>query len=751
MTDDSGVPVRDPSMTLPRWIELRAQLHPQRPAVTFLSDEYFAEDDRPVSLTYRQLWQRAVQAAGQVQRFALEHGLSADASEPDAAPRALLLYPPGLDFLIGFLGAQLAGFAPVPTCYPKPHRFVERLNSAAADCAPSVLLADHDTLQTFAAEKQLPCVQSIPALAIDHDRSPEDGAGPATFQSSELAGSPEAIAFLQYTSGSTSEPKGVVVRHRNVMANLESIRQGFGISWPASEQGTDPAEIDTAVFWLPFYHDMGLIGGILAPLYIGGHTVLLSPRAFLQRPLRWLQVISDYQASITGAPNFAYQLCVDRIPPDQTDGISLKQLQITFCGAEPIAARTLRDFQRRFSTNGLGSETFYPCYGLAEATLLVAGGDGPGAPRSLSIDRSAFECGRIQVLDPNEAKRIGKRHKQELVSCGKAVNDTEIEIVDPATGQPLGEGAIGEIWIRGGGVATGYWSQTDAEESDEESEGPLAKRQFDATLSDGRSGFFRSGDLGFFHEGELFISGRLKDIIILRGRNLFPQDIESTVVDFVRTVTQAGSGDGQTARHSGIAAAFSVAGGRSEALAIIAELPRSREHLDLPDLARQIRRNVIEVHEVDPQHIWLVRAASIPVTTSGKVRRSSCRDQFLNDSVRTSYRYDRSSFSEQAPIAFPGLPERPRESDRSEVRQAVENWMSNWLIARGGVAPTELSLEKPFTDYGLDSMAAVELSGEAEDWTGVALTPEVAWNNPTVASLSEYIASTYISDRACGA
>ncbi|MEM9586364.1 MAG: AMP-binding protein, partial [Planctomycetota bacterium] len=467
-------------------------------------------------------------------------------------------------------------------------------------------------------------------------------------------------------------------------------------------------------------HDMGLIGGILAPLYVGGTSVLMSPRSFLQRPLRWLQEISEHRAVISGAPNFAYQLCVDRISPVQVDELKLDCWKTAFCGAEPILPRTLIDFGNRFARTGFSRSAFYPCYGLAEATLLAAGGDGPSEPRLLTVHRSSLGNGTAAVdesLRGNDA--------QQLVGCGGAAHQTDLRIVDPSSGLEVQENQVGEIWLRGASVAAGYWSR------DEENEA-----RFNAQLhgdSGAPGGFCRTGDLGFLHGGQLFITGRQKDVIILRGRNHFPQDIEATVKETV------GSEGGQCA-------AFAVAGPRGESLAVVAELPRRSDPETHADLVRAIRRAVIDVHEIDPRHVLLVRQATVPLTSSGKVQRSRCRELLEADQIKSKYRFDRKSLAEQTPIPLPDLPRQPVEDDRPQLSIAVETWLAEWLIARAGVPPAEVALEKPFADFGLDSMTAVELSGEMEDWSGVELNPVIAWNYPTIERMSAFIADELIKN-----
>lgn len=670
--------------SLPECLGQRATRHGDRIAVTFRND-----DGLEHSWSYAQLWSKACGLAARLPSV-----------PDDPAPRGVLLFPPGIEFLVGFVGCQIAGWIPVPTCYPKPGREMPRLDSAATDCHPSALIADSATLDGIATEKLGPAVRDLPRVATD--REPHDD-NPA-LSVDQLSIDPQSLALLQYTSGSTSDPKGVMVSHRGMMANLEAIRRGFQIEFQP-----DQGEPKCGAFWLPFFHDMGLIGGILEPLYLGGRTILMSPRSFLQRPVSWLKLISDYGAVISGAPNFAFQLCVDRISPEDAEPLDLSGWQVAFSGAEPVLPRTLEAFSNRFSANGFSAEAFYPCYGLAEATLLAAGGAGPGHPDVIWVNRDSLAEGR-PVIDTKRSQRT-----VSLVSCGRAAYRTQLKLVDPTTCREVGENVVGEIWLHGDSVSGGYWNR---EQENTE--------LFNAQLEGDPAGYCRSGDLGFMHLGKLYITGRIKDVIILRGRNLFPQDIETTVRDVI------GSEAGQCA-------AFAVDGPRGETLAIIAETPRRAEAALLPGLVRDIRRQVIDNHEVDPHHVLLVRPATVPLTSSGKVRRSHCRDLFESDRIKTKHRYDRRSASEQSPLPIPQLPENPSQKDRDAILLMTEQWMATWMIVRAGVDPQEVDLNKPFAEYGLDSLTAVEMSGEIEDWSDVELTPVVAWSYPTVSKMSAYI------------
>lgn len=693
-TDDPGPIEGD---TLPEWLANRAAAHPDRPALVFLDD-----DGGEQTWSYGHLWDRACRVAS--------HLPPAMGREP----RALLLYPPGIEFFAGFLGCQIAGWVPVPTCFPKPGKPMPRFDAVAEDCAPGAILGDSESLASLDGGKSPPEVTALPRIATDAirlDDRTDRGHHRAAFASSPSA---EGIALLQYTSGSTSEPKGVLVRHRNLMANLEAIRHGFRIGWQAPDVTTPQC----GVFWLPFFHDMGLIGGILTPLYVGGCSVLMSPRSFLLRPLKWLRAISDYRAVVSGAPNFAYQLCVDRISPEQTDGLDLSRWARAFCGAEPIQPRTLSDFANRFASSGFSESAFCPCYGLAEATLLVAGGHGPAEPKVLTVRRESLRRGKAEVHPEGRGREF-----QKLVSCGVAAQRTELRVVDPHRRREVGESEIGEIWLRGAGVTGGYWNR------EEES-----REWFDAELLGRGCGFLRTGDLGFIHQGELYVTGRRKDVIIVRGKNHFPQDIEATVRQTL------GAEAGQVA-------AFAVEGPRSEALALVAEVPRRVPAPEFPEMVRDIRRAVIETHEVDPRHVLLVRQATVPLTSSGKVQRGECRERFRRDTIPHKYRFDRVSAGEQTPIAMPPLSVSTGGRDPGRIAATVECWLGEWLVARAGVSPDDLAADKEFKDYGLDSMTAVELSGELEDWSGVELTPIVAMEHPSMRAMSRYIAGQLGSGR----
>lgn len=645
---------------------------------------YVDEDDSEQRWTYADLGRRTAAAAATI----------AAASSP--GDRAVLAYPPGLDFIAAFLGCMQAGVLPTPATYPKPRRPLPRLDAIARDCSPNLALTTQQALEKIQIDQQSTAVQALQWIATDglpaHD-------APVVAPQRQ----PDQPAFLQYTSGSTSDPRGVIVTHGNLLHNLELIRQGFDIPQPASQK--TPA---SGVFWLPAYHDMGLIGGVLTPIYVGGASYLIAPTAFLRRPLIWLEWLSRTGAAISGAPNFAYDLCVDKSNPEQRAQLDLSRWELAFCGAEPVREATLRRFADAFAPANFRPEAFYPCYGLAEATLMVSGGKRSAPLRTLSLDRDALAENRIVEDAAVDAKT--------MVGCGAGLGEQEVRIVNHQTRQLCSDRTVGEIWVRGRSIAQGYWR-------------PNGDESFNASLACGDGGFLRTGDLGFLDQGELFVTGRLKDVIIIRGRNHYPQDIE-------RTVQQAHPA-------ADFGAAFGVTEGPEERLVIVHQIDRQHRRADLEQVLMAIRTAVVEQHELDPSAIVLIKPASLPVTSSGKVQRSRCRAMFLEDNLKVL-----AQWRHEADASDPSDAEQPRpdfldrlgELNLDQTTAAVCEWMLAWIANRLALSARQLSAEVPFAELGVDSMTSVELALEFEEVLGVRLTPEVAWSYPTPAELSRHLA-----------
>jgi acyl-CoA synthetase (AMP-forming)/AMP-acid ligase II len=512
--------------------------------------------------------------------------------------RALLLYPPGLEFVAAFFGCLYGGVVAVPAYPPRSARNLPRLLEIARDARPAVALT---TGQLAAAIGGL--ANQVPELAalrlVTTDELPLDQAD----SWSDPGASGSTLAFLQYTSGSTAAPKGVMVSHGNLLHNEEMIRQAF----------RQTAE-SVIVGWLPLYHDMGLIGNVLQPLYLGARCVLMSPIAFLQSPKRWLAAISRFRATTSGGPNFAYDLCVRKIAPADRADLDLASWDLAFNGAEPVRPETMARFAEAFAGCGFQADAFFPCYGLAEATLFVAGGSAAGtagtAPRIAAFDRAQLEAGAAKPLPASDPA------SRTLVSCGRAWLGQELAVVDPATLTRCPDGQVGEVWLRGPSVAQGYWKRPEA--TAETFDGHLAA----GPATDRAAPFLRTGDLGFVDGGELFVTGRLKDLIIIRGRNLYPQDIELTVER------------SHPALRPGCGAAFSIELAEEERLVVVQELERNATDTPPPvesveEIGDAVRRAVAEEHEAQVQQVVLLRAGSIPKTSSGKIQRRACRAALL--------------------------------------------------------------------------------------------------------------------------
>lgn len=497
--------------------------------------------------------------------------------------RALLLYPSGLDFVAAFFGCLYAGVTAVPAYPPRRNRNMARIDAIANDAEAKVALTTFEVLERVRTMiGDTPALQQLRWRASDQWESTlaDDWRRP------EVHG--DTLAFLQYTSGSTGTPKGVMLSHANLMHNSAMISYAF-----------EHTRSGTGCFWLPLYHDMGLIGGILQPLYMGRPNTLFSPTHFLQKPVRWLQMLTQSGSTISGGPNFAYDLCVDKVTAEQKKTLDLSRWSLAFNGAEPVRADTMQRFSEAFAECGFRKEAFYPCYGLAEATLIVTGGFKQASPTIKKVKTEALEKNEIVEAGPEDD------NFRNLVGSGGNLLDQQIVIADPDTCQHLGENQVGEIWVAGPSVARGYWKRTE-----------LSQETFQARLSDGRGPFLRTGDLGFLADAELFVTGRLKDLIILRGVNHYPQDIERTVQDAHEHVEQ------------GAGAAVVVGEEGKEQLVIIQETIRQRG-LDYTSIIDAIRKKIAGTHEISVAGVVLIRARSIPKTSSGKIQRHAARDGYL--------------------------------------------------------------------------------------------------------------------------
>lgn len=535
--------------TLTELLQFHTRHHPDKVAYTFLADGETATD----FLTYADLDQRAKTLAATLVTIS------------EVGDRILLVYPAGLEFIIAFFGCLYGGRIPVPAYPPKLNQSLDRLTRILTDAEPTVILTTQ-ILKTNLKSRchQLPTLTaftSLTWLATDSLEIAQD------FH--PYPGTPGTLALLQYTSGSTGTPKGVMITHENILYNQQMIRQAFRHS-------------ETTIFvgWLPLFHDMGLIGNVLQPLYLGVPSILMPPMAFLTKPIRWLRAISEYRGTTSGAPNFAYQLCVRNIKPHQQQTLDLSCWQVAFNGSEPIRSQTLEQFAETFAPSGFRSQAFYPCYGLAEATLFVAGEDS-----------------QQHYLNSKD---------QDNVTVGHSWLDEKIIIVDPETNTLCPPGTPGEIWLSGAHVAQGYWCR--------ESEETFAAK---VENFPGEK-FLRTGDLGYFKNNHLFLTGRLKDVIIIRGQNYYPQDIELTV-EQTDLALRPSSG-----------AAFSVYLKGEDRLIVVQEIERTYlNSFDPQNTLGKIRQAVLQEHNLQVYAAVFLKPGHIPKTSSGKIKRYRCREQFL--------------------------------------------------------------------------------------------------------------------------
>ena len=607
--------------------------------------------------------------------------------------RAVLLYPPGLEYISGFFGCLASGVVAVPAYPPDPSRLertLPRLLAIVRDCQASVVLTTSFILSM--AESLFESAPDLKALRwVATDELPEDAA--SAWQRPALR--PDSLAFLQYTSGSTGTPKGVMLSHANLLHNLELIHGAFGMH-PGS----------TGVIWLPPYHDMGLIGGILGTVYGGFSTSLLSPLTFLRRPLRWLEVLSSTRGTISGGPNFAFDLCVRKTTEAERACLDLSHWEVAFCGAEPIRPETLDRFAQAFAPSGFRREAFYPCYGLAEGTLIVSGGEVKALPVLQSVDTRRLGEGHAESAQPEQP------HSQTLVGCGHSLREQQVRVVHPETLVPRAPGEVGEVWVKGPSVALGYWGRPED-----------TARDFQAHTSDGAGPFLRTGDQGFLWDEELFITGRIKDLIIVRGRNHYPQDIELTA-------EQA-----STALRPGCGAAFSVEVEGEERLVLVYEADTRRQPVAVEEVARAISQQVATAHELRLHALTLIAPGSLPKTSSGKIQHRACRAAFLAGELQevASWR-EQHAGAPEVPASHTAHGTAPEE--RPATPQAVEEWL-RLRLARGlNVAPGEVERDEPLTRYGMDSLAAVELTYEVEKGLGVVLPLHVLLSGPTLAELA---------------
>ncbi|WGP00076.1 fatty acyl-AMP ligase [Saccharophagus degradans] len=560
--------------TLVDLLQWRAQKMPNKIAFTFLKDGV----DETDQITFRELDERARQIAARLQQ------------ENTPNPTALLLYPQGIEHMCALWGCMYAGVRAVPLFVPQNDRVYKRVKSIQQDSGAQYVLCDRESYDRLEKRfDRMPEVASLQWLISDELEASLANDWRLVAQERDT------VAYYQYTSGSTGTPKGVMVSHGNVIYNVSDI----DASW-------DHSEDTVLVSWLPIFHDMGLIYGFMQGVYNGFHTVLFSPNAFAQRPYTWLKAISDYRATHSGGPNSAYIMCVEKVLAEQKKDLDLSSLRVMFNGSEPVRESTLQSFTQAFAECGFKAEMHTPCYGLAEATLKVTATKLGEYPNHLTVDAKALAGNKVLPLLEGEEGQV-------FVSSGVTVQQTEVKIVNPVSSEVCAPDSIGEIWVKGPTNAMGYYRK----EED-------TREIFNAYINETDDGpYMRTGDLGFFYNNELYIAGRLKDLIIVRGRNCYPQDIEE-IVENCHPALSPSAG-----------AAFSLDVDGDERLIVVQSVRRSHlKHIDAPEIFNAIRRSVSAQYGVKVHDIQLLMPASIPRTTSGKIQRRACKQAYQQKTLK---------------------------------------------------------------------------------------------------------------------
>lgn len=665
--------------TLVDLLNERSNNQPNQTAYIFLEEG----ETESCKLTYQQLDQQAMAIAASLQSIA------------KPGERALMLYPPGIEFLTAFFGCLYAGMIPVPAYPPRSNHNLTRLESIISDAEANFILTTTPVLDKIKGK-----LQEKNQFTPIHYLATETVSTQFASDWEKPTIDKNTLAFLQYTSGSTGTPKGVMVTHQNLLHNQRLIKMAMGHS-----------EKTIFVGWLPLFHDMGLVGNVLQPLYLGIPSILMSPVAFLQKPIRWLQAISRYKATTSGGPNFAYDLCAEKIKPEQCTDIDLSSWTVAFNGAEPVRAETLKKFTKTFAPYGFRSQAFYPCYGMAETTLFVSGGLQSLSPVVQTVNRTQLQH---NVVEPIQAQQDQSVESQTLVGCGQTFFE-KIIIVNPDSHIRCQPNQVGEVWVAGASVAQGYWNQPDVTEN-----------TFQARLADtGEGPFLRTGDLGYFQQGELFITGRIKDVIIIRGCNHYPQDIEQTV-EKAHPGLRANCG-----------AAFSVEIDGTEQLVITQEVERTYiRKLDVDEVVAAIRKAVSEEHELLVAGIILLKTASIPKTSSGKIQRHACKQGFLDSSLKAVASWT-GMIAETA-----STPSQP--TSKPKTAREIQQWIIYWLSQKLKLEPWAVDPNKALADYGLDSVTAVELAESLGSWLGQSLDMTLAWNFPTIEALATHLATSHL-------
>ncbi|HLJ89397.1 MAG TPA: AMP-binding protein [Candidatus Angelobacter sp.] len=647
--------------SLGRLLFARATQAPERTAFTFLEN---GEGVR--SCSYRELDGRARAIAADLLQVC------------KPGDRALLVYEAGLEFVSAFFACMYAGVIAVPVAVPEHRRIAPVFLSIAHDAQPRVVLTANAALDGVLPSLRDEMPQSVAFLPTDSIAS-FTGPG-ADWGLGDIHES--AVAYLQYTSGSTSKPRGVMVTHGNAFNNLRAIDADFKHD-----------EHSISLTWLPHFHDMGLVYGVLQPVFNGFPCLILSPSTFSRQPILWLQSISKYRVTHSGGPNFAYDLCAKKIEPDQKAAIDLSSWRVAFNGAEPIHAETLHRFADTFAPCGFRRESLYMAYGLAEATLKVSGRFYNSQAESVDVVETAGLSKGQAIRGPGDTQPV-----TSVVSCGAAALDTEMQIIDPESGDVCNDNRIGEVWAKGPGIAAGYWGRAEDTEA-----------VFGGRIAGDKGGFLRTGDLGYRFRGEIFLVGRLKDLIIVHGRNFYPHDIEATIAKVM----------GQAAK--GLTAVFSAPVDSRERVVLVQEVAHRLE--DFGPLAGEMLSAVAQAHDLAIDVLAFVRFGKIPRTTSGKVRRRAVRELFLENALEPIWQRSAQERAAEWPVVAP----------RTPLETGIHGiWCE--VLTREVVG-----INDRFLDVGGDSVLAAQIAARLSAAFGLDVPVKSVFEYQTIAALAERV------------
>lgn len=691
--------------TAQTWVELltqRAQLHPNKIAIRFLAN---GEDETEV-LTYLDLHCKAQAIGANLSKLA------------DPGERAIILLPNDVSFITTFFGCLYARLIAVPGYPPRANRNQDRITKMLKQCSARLIIGDSNL------NKQ-EILGNLAAMNFRNvrymDLSTQTLDLETTWRSTGVVGSD--TAFLQYTSGSTSDPKGVVLTHKNLLSNEVMIQKAFAIHSESSY-----------VSWLPLYHDMGLIGNLMAALFVGCEITLMPPAVFIQKPSRWLNAASKYKATVTGAPNFAYDLCVRRFKAEEMANLDLSSVQVMFSGAEPVRSASLEAFAHIFEKYKFDKKSYFPCYGLAEGSVFVSGG--PARTGEINVQISREHLQRDEIFQTKDGDIT------VLVASGEIAEGLDVQIVNPQTLQPVANNQVGEIMVAGESVSSGYW---DNEEQN--------KQIFGLKIPGmGDRDYLRTGDLGYMKERKLFITGRIKDVIIIEGKNHYPQDLEASAQAACKTVS--------------IAAAFTLEGQSSEKLVVVAEVGRTQMNTDFNQAAQEISERIGSHHELIVSRIVFVKPGVLPRTSSGKIQRRLTRQKLVEGSLELLASWGETGMSSEiVPQKTAKSPQPPQVeshavaikppsmtavvstiqpaaapmASQDHLLEEIKAFVTAKVIELRPVAKGQIGDDVMFTALGIDSLAGAELMFALKKKFSVSLPDTLAWDYPTVAKTSGLI------------